>query len=86
MLHLISLNLPEVRKPDDKGAFTFSEGLGQLNFSRQLERNRAELIQTSHVLFQPRHLEEIIIGITLGTSRGQCALLEVFSYISDGAC
>jgi hypothetical protein len=33
MLHLVSMNLPEVRKPEDKGTSTFSEGLGKLNLS-----------------------------------------------------
>lgn len=33
MLHLVSLNLPEVRKSDNKKTFAFSEGLGKLNLS-----------------------------------------------------
>lgn len=33
MLHLVSLNLPEVRKSEDKETFAFSEDLGKLNLS-----------------------------------------------------
>lgn len=65
--------------------YSLPDTLGNINLTHQLQNCRRELLQARRVLPLGWHLKQVIVRVTLGTSRWEGAVLEVVADVLDGA-